>query len=173
MSSRATATPGSSGVRRLGLPSKAWRAAVVLVLAIGYVGGSVIGDDHWWPFAPWRMFSTSTKPTGAVTVSAIEIQTASDPTWRGTGLNPANVGLNRAEVEGQQPELRANPSMLATLAESHARLNPGDEPWTGVRLVRRSTVIENREPTGETVTRVVAEWTEDGGARVVDEVVSP
>jgi hypothetical protein len=157
---------------RLSVASRTWRGALVLVLAAGYLGGSVVGDDHWWPFAPWRMFSTSTAPTGTVTASALEVQTASNPQWHGTGLNPANVGLNRAEVEGQQPELRADPDMLGSLAESHARLNPGSEPWTGVRLVRRSTVIEDRQPTGETISRVVVEWTVADGGHVVDQVVT-
>lgn len=165
---RTRGTTRSGTVVRLSRASRAWRAGMVVVLAAGYLGGSVVGDDHWWPFAPWRMFSTSTQPTGSVTVSALEITTADNPAWRGTGLNPANVGLNRAEVEGRQPQLRADPAMLATLAEAHARLHPGSQPWTGVRLVRRSTLIENRQPTGETTTRVVAEWTQAGGARLVD-----
>lgn len=154
---------------RLRRRGRAWRAALVCLLTVGYVSGSLVGDDHWWPLGPWRMFSTSTSPNAAVTVSALQVQVAGDPAWVDTGLNPPNVGLNRAEVEGRQNQILADPAMLATLAEAHARLDPDDEPWTGVRLVRRSTVLENRVPTGETRERVVAEWTADGGGVVVQQ----
>lgn len=152
---------------RLSTRGRAWRATVAAMLTVGYLAGSLVGDDHWWPLGPWRMFSTSTSPNAAVTVSAIQVQVAGDPTWLDTTLNPTNVGLNRAEVEGRQFQIEADPGMLGTLAEAHARLHPDDEPWTGARLVRRSTVLENRAPTGETRERVVAEWTVDEGGVVV------
>jgi hypothetical protein len=135
-----------------------WRAAVLLGLATSFVLGSVVGQDDWWPFSPWRMFSTSTPPSGAVVAMALEVQTAADPTWRPTGLTPSNVGLNRAEMEGRIPQLTSRPQMLGTLAASHARLHPDDAPWTAVRLVRHETVIVDRRPTGEVRTREVASW---------------
>lgn len=154
-------------VPRLGRRGRAWRATLAALLVVGYLAGSLVGDDHWWPMGPWRMFSTSTSPDASVTVSAIQVQVAGDPTWVNTGLNPPNVGLNRAEVEGRQFQIEDDPAMLGTLAEAHARLHPADEPWTGVRLVRRSTVLEDRSPTGETRERVVAEWTVADGGRLV------
>jgi hypothetical protein len=124
-----------------------------------FVLGSVVGQDDWWPFSPWRMFSTSTPPSGAVVAMALEVQTADDAAWRPTGLTPWNVGLNRAEVEGRIPQITSRPSMLGTLAQSHARLHPHDAAWTAVRLVRHETVIVDREPTGEVRTSEVAVWT--------------
>ena len=169
------ATPATQGARsgarapeRLGGAGRAWRLGVAGLLVVGYLGGSLVGDDHWWPLGPWRMFSTSSAPDGAVTVSAVQAQVGGDPTWVDVPLSPQNVGLNRAEVEGRQEQVVADPAMLATLADAHARLHPGDPPWTGVRLVRRSTVIENRSPTGQTRERVVAEWTATGGGRLVE-----
>jgi hypothetical protein len=162
------AAGSAAGVLRLGVPGRAWRAALVVLLTVGYLAGSLVGDDHWWPLAPWRMFSTSTSPDAAVTVSALQVRTAAEPVWRDTGLTPANVGLNRAEVEGRHNQILADPAMLETLAEAHARLRPADAPWTGVRLVRRSTVLADRAPTGETRERVVAEWTVDGGGVAVE-----
>jgi len=157
------------GALRLGRRGRAWRAGLVVLLTVGYVSGSLVGDDHWWPLGPWRMFSTSTSPNASVTVSALQVQVAGDPAWRDTSLSPPNVGLNRAEVEGRQDQILADPAMLATLADAHARLSPDDDPWTGVRLVRRSTVLADRAPTGETRERVVAEWTVDGGGVVVQQ----
>jgi hypothetical protein len=147
-----------TGGTTLSAAGRRWRAAVLLGLATLFVLGSVVGQDDWWPFSPWRMFSTSTPPSGAVVAMALEVQTEADPTWRSTGLTPWNVGLNRAEVEGRIPQITSRPQMLGTLAASHARLHPHDAPWTAVRLVRRETVIVDREPTGEVRTREVASW---------------
>jgi hypothetical protein len=153
---------------RLGPVARAWRLVLVGALAAAFLSGSLVGDDHWWPFGPWRMFATSTAPTGAVTVSALQVTTADRDDWQDVPLNPWRVGLNRAEVEGRHDAVVADPTILGTLAEANARLRPDDERWTGVRLVRRSTLIENRAPTGETRQRVVAEWTAAGGPKVVD-----
>lgn len=160
--------PDRTPVTRLGRAGRLWRAALLAALAVGYLAGTLVGDDHWWPLGPWRMFSTSTAPTGAVTVSALQVTTGDREGWQDVPLNPWRVGLNRAEVEGRYPQIVADPAMLRTLAEANARLRPDGEPWTGVRLVRRSTLLRDREPTGQTRERVVAEWTADGGARVVD-----
>lgn len=153
---------------RLSPAARTWRVLLIGALAAAYLAGSLVGDDHWWPFGPWRMFSTSTAPTGAVTVSTIQVLTADRDDWQDVALHPWRVGLNRAEVEGRHDQIVADPQILRTLAEANARLRPDDQRWTGVRLVRRSTVLENRAPTGETRERVVAEWTVDGGARLVD-----
>jgi hypothetical protein len=132
---------------------------VLLAFATVFVLGSVVGQDDWWPFSPWRMFSTSTPPSGVVVAMALEVRTADHPSWRSTGLTPWNVGLNRAEVEGRIPQITSRPQLLGTLAESHARLHPDDAAWTAVRLVRRETVIVDRRPTGEVREREVASWT--------------
>ena len=145
-------------VVRLEPAARAWRVALVVVLAVLFAGGTWKGDDDWWPFGPWRMFATSTAPTGGVAVLAIETRTASDAAWRPASINLNSVGLNRAEVEGRVPQMLADPAMLGTLAATHARLRPHDPRWTGVRVVRVVTVIENRRPTGEERRSVLVEW---------------
>ena len=85
----------------LALPQKAWRVAVVLLASVLFLGGTLVGDDDWWPFSPWRMFSTSTDPNGAVRSTFIEVRTAAEPaTWVEAPISPDSVGLNRAEIEG-------------------------------------------------------------------------
>lgn len=143
---------------RLGPASVAWRAVLTVVLAALFLGGTLVGDDHWWPFGPWRMFSTSTAPSGAVVAMALEVRTAADPGWRPAPILLESVGLNRAEVEGRIPQVVRDPSMLGTLAASHARLRPREPRWTGVRLVRTETVLVDRRPTGEVRRTVVATW---------------
>ncbi len=138
---------------------RAWRVALLAALAAAFVAGSVVGDDPWWPFGPWRMYSTSQAPTGSVWSTRIEVRTAEDDTWRPAPLSPANVGLNRAEVEGRIPRILADPALLGTLAESHSRLRPTSTAWVGVRVVRLHIGIVGGKVTGDDRAEVLAEWT--------------
>lgn len=144
---------------RLGTAAKAVRAVVVLALVGLFCAGSLIGNDDWWPFSPWRMFSTSQAATGSVISTGIEVQTAGAPgQWVPAPLTPENTGLNRAEIEGRIPQITADPSRLGTLARSHARLRPETPAWTALRVVRRQIVVVDRKPTGEVRTQVLAQW---------------
>jgi hypothetical protein len=145
----------------LSLVSRSWRLGLLAALTALFLAGSVKGDDPWWPFGPWRMFSTSQAATGSVWASAIQVETAPGE-WFDAPLSPANVGLNRAEVEGRIPQIVADPAMLGTLAASHSRLRPHSDPWIGVRVVRRETVIVDRVPTGQVNTTILATWTTTG-----------
>lgn len=143
----------------LGPRAKSWRAVLVLLLAAGFLGGTSLGDDHWWPFSPWRMFSTSTDPNTAVASTLIEVRTAAEPqTWAPAPLTPSSVGLNRAEIEGRLDLIRDDPHVLASLAASHARLRPADPAWLGIRVVIRRHLLSNGSPTGEVRDQTVAQW---------------
>ncbi|SDQ48522.1 hypothetical protein [Quadrisphaera sp. DSM 44207] len=168
---------------RLTRAGRARRLVVLAVLGAGCLAGSLVGDDHWWPLGPWRMYSTSSAPTGEVRVFALQATTAPAPAaaasaggdvaWRDTSLGLANAGLNRAELEGRAELVTSDPAVLGTLAQAHARLHPDDAPWTGVRLLRRATVLQDRRPTGEVREEVLAEWTADGGGRLVAQEEAP
>jgi hypothetical protein len=145
-------------VERLGRRAKAWRTGLVLVLGVLFCAGSLIGDDPWWPFGPWRMFSTSQAPTGAVWSTEMEVRTAAHPAWGAAPITPESVGLNRAEIEGRLDEISRDPAMLGTLALSHERLRPDAPRWTGVRIVQRRLEILDRVPTGREQVRVLATW---------------
>jgi len=132
---------------------------VTLALVVLFCAGSLVGDDHWWPFSPWRMFSTSQQATGSVWSTGIEVRLADAPeAWVRAPLTPENVGVNRAEVEGRIPQIEAEPQRLGTLAASHARLRPDAPEWVGLRVVRHKIVVVDRQPTGEVETDVLAEW---------------
>ncbi|MGA8977523.1 MAG: hypothetical protein WB473_00235 [Pedococcus sp.] len=147
------------GAVRLGTAARTWRAVVVLGLVVLFCAGSLVGNDHWWPFSPWRMFSTSQAATGAVWSTGIEVQTADAPgTWVSAPLTPGNTGLNRAEIEGRIPQIEADPARLGTLARSHAQLRPNAPAWTALRVVSRQIVVVDRKPTGEVRTQVRAQW---------------
>lgn len=144
---------------RLSPVGKAWRTVLTAVLLGTFVAGTLVGDDHWWPFNPWRMFATSQAATGSVWSTGIEVRTAESPTeWVRAPLNPENVGVNRAEVEGRIPQIEADPSRLGTLVQSHATLRPHSAPWVGLRVVRHKIIVVDRRPTGQIETDVLAEW---------------
>ena len=144
---------------RLSPLGRAWRVVLVLLLTAGFLAGSLVGQDDWWPFSPWRMFSTSTPPSASVVSLRIDVQSGSDRSWQPASLNPHTVGLNRAEVEGRIPQMTADPAILGTLAEAHSRLRPDDPVWRGVRIVRHEVVLADRVPTGEIRESTVIEWT--------------
>jgi hypothetical protein len=145
-------------VIRLPLVGRAWRALLLLVLTSLFLGGTAVGQDDWWPFSPWRMFSTSTSPSGSVNSLRIEAQIGNDPTWQLAPLVPSSVGLNRAEVEGRIPQITADPTILGTLARSHAELRPDEPPWRAVRVVRHEVLLQGGVPTGEIRDTELAQW---------------
>jgi hypothetical protein len=133
---------------------------VVLLLAVAglFLAGTAVGQDDWWPFGPWRMYATSTAPSGSIYSTRIDVRTVADPAWTPAPLNPDVVGLNRAEVEGRIPQLTADPAMLGTLARSHARLRAHEAAWTGVRVVRSQIVLSHGRQTGQVIDTTLAQW---------------
>ena len=103
------------------------------------------------------MYSTSNKASGVVTVLTLEGRTASG-SWTRIAPSSTTVGMNVAEFEGQQPRFEADPSLLGAVASSYERLNPDEDSWVAMRLVRRATVIEDKVPTGEVTEEILAEW---------------
>lgn len=154
-----TPTPPDAPGARLSRGGRAWRLVVALGLAAGFLGGTTVGQDDWWPFSPWRMYSTSTSPNASVISTVIDVRDAEAPdTWRPAPITPWTVGVNRAEVEGRMPQIRRDPAMLATLAASHARLRPGEPEWIGIRVVVRNFILSDGALTGEVRDDIVAEW---------------
>ncbi len=150
------ADPG--GVDRCPPQRRAAQTVFTLAVAVLLGLGAVVGDDHWYPVGPFRMFSTATPPDGHVSAMSLEVRVGDDA-WERTALSPRNVGVNRAEVEGRVPQIIADPTLLRDLADAHARMHPADAPWTGVRIVRNRTLIIDSQPTGTVETEVVSTWT--------------
>ena len=84
-------------------------AAVVVVLAL-VLTGTVWGDDDAFPFGPFRMYSTRNDPNAPVISTRVVGLTAAGEEVR---LSGGQVGLRRAEFEGQIDRLRRSPSCSA------------------------------------------------------------
>ena len=127
-------------VRRLGPRGRRARvAATVAVLgALGW--GSAVGTDDMFPFGPMTQYSFRIDPDGEIRALWVEADLA-DGTHRRLDLSSSvDVGLNRAELEGQLHLFIADPARLQTLALAWARLHP-DRPVLR-RVILGQDVVE-------------------------------
>nr|WP_204332252.1 hypothetical protein [Geodermatophilus sabuli] len=132
-------------------------AATVVVLALT-VGGSLVGDDSWFPVGPFSMYSGRADPDGQVDSTRVVGFTAAGEEVR---LSGGAVGLRRAEFEGQLPRLAGAPELLELLAQAYADRHPDAEPVVRVQVVQRRTDLVDGEPTGVTE-RVLIEQDVEG-----------
>ena len=122
-------------------------AAVVFGLLLA---GNLWGEDHHFPFGPFRMYATSGRPNGAVRTPSL-IGVHDGRTFR---INPQSFGLRRAELEGQVNRFK-DPDLMAQLAEAYGK--PLDE----LRLVTVIRRIRDSRSVGESTYEVEAVWRPD------------
>jgi hypothetical protein len=135
--------------------------ATSIVLALLLVG-TVWGDDDAFPFGPFRMYSTRNDPNAPVISTRAVGLTAAGEEVR---LSGGQVGLRRAEFEGQIDRIREHPELLGLLADSFAENHPSGPDMVSVQVVQRRFELADGKPTGHFVDRVVVEYVlEDAGA---------
>ena len=145
---------GETGVRTLPPSGRRVRlAATALVLAL-LLGGTLWGNDSEFPFGPFRMYSTRADPDRPVVSTSVVGVTADGDEVR---LSGGEVGLRRAEFEGQLPRLVDDPSLLVLLADTYAEHHPGGPQLVQVQVVQRHVDLADGEPTGEWTDRVLVE----------------
>lgn len=140
---------------RLSTRGRNTRVAVSLVVGTLLVVGTFWGSDDSFPFGPFRMYAMANKPDGAVFSTRME---AIDVTGRRFKLNDDASGLRRAELEGQLTRFQESPELLAELAGAYEQRHPDAPPVARVEIYRRSYHLEDGQPTGEHVDRLLARW---------------
>ena len=130
-------------------------AAVVVVLAL-MLAGTVWGDDDAFPFGPFRMYSTADDPDGRVLSTYLQAVDAEGVVVARVGER--DIGLRRAEYEGQLSRVVDEPAVLGELADVFARRHPDRPRWVEVSVVQTAYELVDGEPTGER-TEVLATWT--------------
>jgi hypothetical protein len=70
-------------------------------------------------------------------------------------LSGGEVGLRRAEFEGQVDRLRGEPALLASLAEIYAERHPDAEEMVAVQIVQRRFELTDGLRTGDHTDLVV------------------
>ncbi|WP_138733689.1 hypothetical protein [Modestobacter excelsi] len=152
--------PAEAEVVRLRPAARAARlAGAALVLALLLVG-AVWGEDDAFPFGPFRMYSTRADPDAAVVSTRVVGLTAAGEEVR---LSGGQVGLRRAEFEGQLPRVEAHPELLGLLADSYAAKHPGAEELVEVQVVQRRFELSDGQPTDAYSDRVLVEYDLEGG----------
>ena len=120
------------------------------------VAGSVWGQDDHFPFAPFRMYSTTTSPAGTVKMPYFEGTTASGTKVR---LETEELGLRTAEVLGQIDRFRRNPALLGHLARNRELGMERGTHLVALRLVQEVHQLKGGRPhTGWK--EVVSAWPE-------------
>jgi hypothetical protein len=146
--------PGEPGVLTLSPAGRRIRLAAAAVVLTLLLGGTVWGTDADFPFGPFKMYSTRADPDRPVVSASVVGVTAAGDEVR---LSGGEVGLRRAELEGQLPRLVAEPELLTLLAESYATRHPAADPLVEVRVVQRRYELEGGRRTGEATDRVLVD----------------
>ncbi|WP_245177459.1 hypothetical protein [Geodermatophilus sp. DF01-2] len=148
--------PGKPGVLTLSPTGRRARLAATAVVLALLLGGTVWGNDSEFPFGPFRMYSTRADPDRPVVSTRVVGVTADGDQVR---LSGGEVGLRRAEFEGQLPRLVDEPELLGLLAQSYAVHHPGAEPLVAVRVVQRRHALDDGRRTGEVTESVLIDHT--------------
>jgi hypothetical protein len=132
------------------------RLLVTAVLALGILYGTLWGNDDDFPFAPFRMFSTSrdlNEPTGDTLLVATD---AAGHRYR--FKDTEETGIRRAEIEGQIDRFRSDPARLQLVADAYEENHPDDPPLTEIQIVIRWYELRDGRATGAWHDQVVATW---------------
>jgi hypothetical protein len=153
--------PPVGEVVRLSPAARAARLVAVLAVLAVVLAGTVWGDDDAFPFGPFRMYSTRADPDAPVISTRVVGLTAAGEEVR---LSGGQVGLRRAEFEGQLPRIAEHPELLGLLADSYADRNPAAEDLVEVQVVQRRFELSGGQQTGAFADHVVVEYDlgEDG-----------
>ncbi len=123
---------------------------------MGVMTSSVWGEDDHFPFAPFRMYSTTTSPSGRVTMPHFEGTTASGTKPR---LETEELGLRTAEVLGQMERFRRSPVLLRRLAQTHDAGRPASSRLVELNLVQGIHTLRDGRPHGYSE-EIVSVWPE-------------
>jgi len=123
--------------------------AAILALTLS---GTVFGDDYAFPFGPPRMYATRADPGAPVSSTRVV-----GLTYDGVEvpLSGGEVGLRRAEFEGQVPRLVDNPELLGLLALTYETNHPDAEPLAAVAIIVRRYELDDGMRTGSYVDDVL------------------
>ncbi|MBN1093648.1 hypothetical protein JKP75_14440 [Blastococcus sp. TML/M2B] len=149
-------------VLRLSPSGRRRRLSAVLIVLGLLLAGTVWGDDDAFPFGPFRMYSTRNDPNAPViSTRAVGVTAAGEE----IKLSGGQVGLRRAEFEGQIQRLRAHPELLGLLADAWTEDHPDAPELVAVQVVHRKFGLSDGRPTGDyTDTVVVHLDLEDDGS---------
>jgi hypothetical protein len=102
------------------------------------------------------MYATADDPDGRVLSTYLQAVDADGDVVPRVGER--EIGLRRAEYEGQLSRVVDRPEVLAELAEVFSRRHPDRAPWMELSVVQTAHVLVGGVPTDQR-TQVLATWT--------------
>src|SRR5829696_8705496 len=114
-------------VRGISRWSLAWRIAMAM-LGIGLLlNGSLRMSDDVWPFGPLSQYAFSPPADATIVITRVEGRLA-DGGRIDLPLRVGTAGISRAEIEARIPEIRADPSLLRSVADGWSIRNRQEPP---------------------------------------------
>jgi hypothetical protein len=153
--------PAEREVVRQGATGRRVRLAVSAVVLALLLAGTLVGTDDDFPFGPFRMYSTRADPDAPVVSTRVVGLTALGEEVR---LSGGEVGLRRAEFEGQLPRIVDHPQLLGLLAHSYAERHPDTEDLVEVQVVQRRFALAGGQRTGPWSDDVLVSYDLEDGA---------
>jgi hypothetical protein len=141
-------------VRHLSKVAMTWRVAVLVIGTLLVVRGTLFGNDVDWPFGPMSQFAFRVGSDDAIHSTFLEARTAQGQVKQ-VPITVSDLGIARAEIEGQQPAIIRDPSLLSALASAYRRLHPDDPPLTQLWLGDHITKLRNGRDAGHSVATLV------------------
>ena len=123
-------------------------------MMVALLMGTFWGDDDHFPFGPFRMYSVANKTDGVIRVPDLEATTESGLT---IDVAFSDIGLRRAELEGQTDRFIADPSLMRHLVTAYERFGDGEHRIVEIRVVEESNYLRNGS-VYKTEKQVVASW---------------
>jgi hypothetical protein len=139
-------------VLRLPPAARRWRLAVTGVVLALTLAGTAWGDDSHFPFGPFLMYAGragNDAPVGSTRVVGLTADGTEVP------MSGGEVGLRRAEFEGQLGRVLAQPELLGELGEAYVTRNPSAAPLVQVEVVQRDFELHDGVQTGAYTDHVV------------------
>jgi hypothetical protein len=124
------------------------------VLAL-LLGGTLWGEDDDFPFGPFKMYAGRAAPDGQVNSTRVVGLTPGGEEIR---LSGGQVGLRRAEFEGQLPRLQQHPELLGLLADTYIDTHGSAPDLVSVQVVQRRYELRDGVRTGAYQDTVLAQY---------------
>lgn len=165
-------TIAADDVRRVGRAGLIARVAALVVGTVLVVHGTIWGNDVQWPFAPMAQFAFRVGDNDAIRSLYLSARDVDGKQFV-VPLSPPNLGIGRAEVEGQLPAIQRDPALLEDLIEPYPRLHPGAPALAQVWLRQKVTILHRGRADGEYLETLVGWPVDERGKGPVQKEVTP
>jgi hypothetical protein len=139
---------GRIALRDAGIPAEALgrrgRLIRLLVTIVGcalLIYGTAAGNDDMFPFGPLSMYAGYYPSNGIITSNELTAQTAAGGYVL---VKQADIGLTRAQIEGELSAFEDDPERLGELSRTYQRRHPQASPYVRMWILQERWELHNR-----------------------------